>query len=203
MRAPYFLCFLRAERSYQKVPPVVHLARAHAQIKFEVGFKSSDLVAGRLAETRVTREFEQRVCICFIPVGGERFKLRPGWRRELSAHSERRFHLRDWLSACDVLRSGMRGVSACELRSDLNKLSANTERLFGLRSVSAHTERRSGLRCVSAHTQRRSGLRSVSAHTERRSGLRRVSAHTERRAGLRSRLHGNSLKLKQRGYVQR
>ena len=30
--APYFLCFLRAERSHEKVPPVVHRARAHAEI---------------------------------------------------------------------------------------------------------------------------------------------------------------------------
>ena len=172
MRTPYFLCFLRAERSHQKVPPVVHRARAHAQIKFEVGNKSSDLVAGRLAEARTTREPKQRVCVLFVLVGGERSRLRPGWRRELSADSERRFHLRDWLSACDVLRSGLRRVSA------------HTERRFGLRELCAHTERRSGLRRVSAHTERRSGLRRVSALTERRSNLRGLSAHTERRSVL-------------------
>ena len=42
--------------------------------------------------------------------------------------------------------------------------------------MSVH-ELRSELRRVSAHTERRSGLRRVSAH-ELRSELRRVSAHT-------------------------
>ena len=32
VRAPNFLSFLRAERSHEKVPPVVHRVRAHAQI---------------------------------------------------------------------------------------------------------------------------------------------------------------------------
>ena len=112
---------------------MVHRARAHAEIQLEIGNKSSDLVAGRLAETRPTRELEQRVGIFLVSVGGERFRLRPGWRGELSADSERRSHLRDWLSAC-------------ELRSDLNRLSAHTERRSGLRKVSV-CELRSDLRC--------------------------------------------------------
>ena len=112
---------------------------------FEVGNKSSDLVASRLAETRVTRELEQCVSVFFLSVGGERSRLRSDWHRELSADSERRSHLRDWLSACDVLRSG------------LNRLRAHTERRSGLRRVSA-CELRSDLRWLSAHTERRSGL---------------------------------------------
>ena len=209
----------------RKYPPVVHRARAHAQVKFEVGNKSSDLVSGRFAEARATRDLEQRVCIFLVPVDGERSRLRPGWRSELSADSERRSHLRDWLSACDVLRSGLnrlsahterrsglRRVSACELRSDLRGLSAHTERRSGLQRVSAcdlrsdlrrmnaHTERRSGLRRVSA-CDLRSDLRRVSAQTELRSGVRRVSAY-ELRSDLRRRMHGTSLELKRRGYVQ-
>ena len=156
--APYFLCFLRAERSHQKVSPVVHRARTHALIYLEVGNKSSYLVAGQLAEPRSTRKLEQRVGVFVIPVVGERSRLRFGWRRELSVDHEQRSELRD------------------ERRCDLRKMSAHTERRSELRQVCAHTKRRSGLRRVSAHTERRSGFRLVNVHTERRSGVRRVSA---------------------------
>ena len=176
VRAPDILSLVRAERGHEKVPQVVHRARAHAQIKLEIGNKSSDIVAGRLAEARATRELEQRVCVFFVPIGGERFRLRFGWRRELNADSVRRSYLRDWLSACDVLRFGLRGVTACELRFDLNRLSANTKR--------------------------RSGLRKFSANTKRRPDLRGMSA-CELRSDVRCRLHGSSLKLKRRGSVQR
>ena len=56
MRVPDFLSFFRAERNHEKVPSVVHRARAHAEVNFGVGNKSFDLVAGRLAEARTTRE---------------------------------------------------------------------------------------------------------------------------------------------------
>ena len=52
VRAPYSLCFLRAEQSYVKVPSMVHGARAHAKIKLEIGNKSFNLVAGQLAKAR-------------------------------------------------------------------------------------------------------------------------------------------------------
>ena len=58
VRAPNFLSLLRAERDYKKIPPVVHRARANAQIKLKVGNKSSDLVAGQLAKARFSRQFE-------------------------------------------------------------------------------------------------------------------------------------------------
>ena len=78
VRAPNFFSFLCAERSHEKVLLVVHRARAHAQIKLEVGNKSSDLVAGQLAEPRSTRKLEQRVGVFVIPVGVKRSRLRPG-----------------------------------------------------------------------------------------------------------------------------
>ena len=169
-----------------------------------VGNKFSDIVAGRLAEARATRELKQRVCLFLVLVGGERSRLRPGWRRELSAHSERRSHLRDWLSACGVLRSGLNRLSAhCELRSDLRELSVHNERRSDLQRLSAHCELRSDLRRLSAQNERRSDLERLSAHCELRSYLRRLSAHTERRSGLKCRLHGSSLGQKRRGCVRR
>ena len=58
VRAPYFLCFFLAERNHEKVPPIVHGARAHVKIKLEVGNKSSDLFSGQLAEARSARQLE-------------------------------------------------------------------------------------------------------------------------------------------------
>ena len=85
--------------------------------------------------------------------------LRPGWRLELSAHGERRSHLRDWMSACGVLRS-------C-----LNRLSAHCELFSNPRELSDHCERRSDLHRLSAHNELRSDLRGLSAHNERCSDL--------------------------------
>ena len=100
---------------------MVHRARAHAEIKFEVDNKSSYLVAGHLAKPRSIRKLEQRVGVFVVPVGGERSRLRPGSLRELSVDYERRSELRD------------------ERRCDLRGMSTHTERRSELRRVSAHT----------------------------------------------------------------
>ena len=97
---------------------------------------------------------------------------------ELSAHGERRSYLRDWLSACGVLRSGLIRFSAyCKLP-------------FNLKELSAHCERRSDLQRLSAHCELRSDLRELSAHNVRRSDLKCI-------------LHGSSLGQRRRGCVQR
>ena len=186
MRAPHFLSLLCAERGHEKVSPVVHWARAHVQIQLEVGNKSFDLVARRLAETRATQQLEQRACIFLVLVGSELGRLRAGWNRWLSAHGERRSDLRCGWSAHGELRSGSNdGLSARrELRSGLsNRLSAHARvRSSLLVRLSAHSRKRSGLNgWVSAHGQVRSNFTST------------VSARGVERSDLSDRLHGSSL----------
>ncbi len=94
IRAPYFLCFLCAKRSHEKVAPSVHRATAHTQVQLEVGNKSLDLVAGRLAKTRARRQLEKRIRVIVVLVDGELRQLRPDWQRGLSAHDERRSDLK-------------------------------------------------------------------------------------------------------------
>ena len=137
-----------AERGHEKVSPVVHWARAHAQIQLELGNKSHDLVARHLADAHAARKLEQRARIFIAPVGGELSRLRAGWHRELSTHYKGHFHLRDRLSA--------RG----EFRSGLNRLSAHAEwRACKKSRLSAHDSVHSFTRDLSAHCERRSDLR--------------------------------------------